>query len=390
MPYFFYQLRERTQGKFPLFLDNEGIELTGDEIFEHPIIYFTSHFPFFFSDDEVDNLKKYLARGGTLLLDDCTGSGPFMDAVPANIQRIVPGAEMKLMLRETKEFGDLFHLVYHLDAMPNLKEQFMQPFQAAFLNGRPAILICPNDYGCYWEVSSPPTALNPLGNAAHSETTPTAQQGREEVYQLSINWLFYAPHALAPLDRPLTVTPPASTHHGIHLRHRVSQSTCGARIAGRSCRRRAVVRRSRPGEQPAAQVADRSSTIKITRLHATRAESKAFLKIETNHGISGWGELTGTAPAVAIELANSLFELLDGENPTRIEYLWQKLYRSHRDIRGGPFMCHTIAAIDMALWDITGRLWVCARLSLARRAVPRPDSGLSHAQGPKGSAAWHL
>lgn len=192
LPYFFYQLRERTQGKFPIHLDNEGIELTGDEIFEYPIIYFTSHFPFYFSDDEVENLKKYLARGGTLLLDDCTGSGPFMDAVPANIQRIIPGAEMKLMLKDTKEFGDLFHLVYHLDAMPNLKEQFMQPFQAAFLNGRPAILICPNDYGCYWEVSSPPTALNPLGNAAHSETTPTAQQGREEVYQLSINWLFYA------------------------------------------------------------------------------------------------------------------------------------------------------------------------------------------------------
>src|SRR4051794_30029767 len=108
LPYFFYQLRERTQGKFPIYLDNEGIELTGKEIFEYPIIYFTSHFPFQFSDDEVENLKKYLARGGTLLLDDCTGSGPFMDSVPANVQRIIPGAEMKLMLKETKDFVGLF------------------------------------------------------------------------------------------------------------------------------------------------------------------------------------------------------------------------------------------------------------------------------------------
>lgn len=53
----------------------------------------------------------------------------------------------------------------------------------------------------------------------------------------------------------------------------------------------------------------------------------------------------------------SLFELLDGENPTRIEHLWQKIYRSHRDMRGGPFMTHTLAGIDMALWDITGKLW---------------------------------
>lgn len=192
LPYFYYQLRERTQGKFPVYLDNEGIELIGKDIFDYPIIYFTSHFPFTFSDDEVENLKKFLARGGTLMLDDCTGSGPFMDAVPANVQRIIPGAELKLMLKETKAFENLFHLVYHLDALPELKEQFMQPFQCAYLKGRPAILVCPNDYGCYWEVSSPPTALNPLGNAAHSETTPTTQKGREEVYQISINWLFYA------------------------------------------------------------------------------------------------------------------------------------------------------------------------------------------------------
>ena len=52
----------------------------------------------------------------------------------------------------------------------------------------------------------------------------------------------------------------------------------------------------------------------------------------------------------------SLFELLDGENPTRIEHLWQKLFRANRNMRGGPLMVHTISGIDMALWDITGKL----------------------------------
>jgi hypothetical protein len=192
LPYFFYQLRERTQGRYPIYLDNEGLVLTGKELFDYPVIYFTSHFPFQFTEDEVDNLKKFLGRGGTLLLDDCTGSGPFMDSVPPNVQRIIPGAEMKLMLKENKAFLGLFELVYKLDGLPELKEQFMQPFQCAYLKGRPAILVCPNDYGCYWEISSPPTALNPLGNAAHADSTPTVQKGREEVYQISINWLFYA------------------------------------------------------------------------------------------------------------------------------------------------------------------------------------------------------
>ena len=108
---------------------------------------------------------------------------------------------------------------------------------------------------------------------------------------------------------------------------------------------------------PAGLVADRSSTIRIKSMKATPAGSKVYLKMETNHGITGWGEIDQLEPKVAAALATSLFELLDGENPTRIEYLWQKLFRAHRNIRGGPFMIHTIAGIDMALWDITGKLW---------------------------------
>jgi galactonate dehydratase len=105
------------------------------------------------------------------------------------------------------------------------------------------------------------------------------------------------------------------------------------------------------------QVEDRGSNLKITRLRPLPAGTKAYVKIETNHQITGWGEITGLEPRVACALAESLFELLDGENPTRVEHLWQKLFRSHRDMRGGPFMTHTLSAIDMALWDITGKAY---------------------------------
>src|SRR2546423_8074055 len=110
-------------------------------------------------------------------------------------------------------------------------------------------------------------------------------------------------------------------------------------------------------QNPAAQVADRSSTIRISRLRATLVGPTVFVKIETNHGVVGWGEIKGVDPKVSKPLAESLFELIDGENPTRIEHIWQKLYRAHRDIRGGPFMIHTIAGIDIALWDLAGKLW---------------------------------
>lgn len=106
-----------------------------------------------------------------------------------------------------------------------------------------------------------------------------------------------------------------------------------------------------------AQVEDRTSSIRITSIRGLPCGTKAYVKIETNHQITGWGEITGLEPKVASALVESLRELLVDENPTRVEHLWQKVFRSHRDIRGGPFMVHTLSAIDMALWDITGKTW---------------------------------
>src|SRR5262249_24049590 len=105
---------------------------------------------------------------------------------------------------------------------------------------------------------------------------------------------------------------------------------------------------------PGKDVEDRGSTIKITALKATVVGPKAYFKIDTDKKVVGWGEVTGCEPKVACDLAESLFELLDGENPTRVEHLWQKLFRSHRDMRGGAVFTHVLSGIDMALWDITG------------------------------------
>ena len=106
-----------------------------------------------------------------------------------------------------------------------------------------------------------------------------------------------------------------------------------------------------------AQVADRSSSIRITGIKTYWVGPIVYVKIETNHGISGWGEVKGTDPRVGKVCVESLFELVDGENPTRIEHLWQKMFRAHRDIRGGAILIHAMAAIDVALWDIAGKLW---------------------------------
>ncbi len=107
----------------------------------------------------------------------------------------------------------------------------------------------------------------------------------------------------------------------------------------------------------APDVTDRTTSIRITRLMPKICRDRVYVKIDTNHGISGWGEIKGVVPSVAAALAKSMFDLLEGQNPTRIEHLWQTLYRAERNQRGGAFMLHCISGIDMALWDITGKLW---------------------------------
>lgn len=105
------------------------------------------------------------------------------------------------------------------------------------------------------------------------------------------------------------------------------------------------------------EIEDRGSSIRVSAVDAIPVGLKGYVKVETNMGVTGWGEINNMETEVACALALSLSEVLIGENPTRTEHLWQRMFRAHRNIRGGGLMVHTISALDMALWDITGKLW---------------------------------
>ncbi|WPH23257.1 galactonate dehydratase [Variovorax paradoxus] len=96
--------------------------------------------------------------------------------------------------------------------------------------------------------------------------------------------------------------------------------------------------------------------MKITRLHTYRVAPRwMFLKIETDEGISGWGEPVIEGRARTVEAAVHEFgETLIGKDPARINDLWQTMYRSNF-YRGGAILMSAIAGIDQALWDIKGK-----------------------------------
>lgn len=96
--------------------------------------------------------------------------------------------------------------------------------------------------------------------------------------------------------------------------------------------------------------------MKITRLTTYRVAPRwMFLKIETDAGITGWGEPVIEGRARTVEAAvHELSEYLVGQDPRRINDLWQAMYRGGF-YRGGPILMSAIAGIDQALWDILGK-----------------------------------
>ena len=85
------------------------------------------------------------------------------------------------------------------------------------------------------------------------------------------------------------------------------------------------------------------------------ARNNLFVTVDTDEGISGVGESGLSGRELAVIGAIEHFKpLLIGQDPSRIEHIWQTLFR------GGFFpanrvLCSAISAIDIALWDIQAR-----------------------------------
>ena len=91
--------------------------------------------------------------------------------------------------------------------------------------------------------------------------------------------------------------------------------------------------------------------------HPVRLDSRSrvLLKVVTDEGIHGWGEVYSTGPDLsALPIADYLLELVRGEDPLRIEYLMLKIHQQFRFPAGGVGLA-TISAFDHALWDISGK-----------------------------------
>ena len=84
-----------------------------------------------------------------------------------------------------------------------------------------------------------------------------------------------------------------------------------------------------------------------------------FVQVETDAGITGWGEITPFPGQVGNRAMHGFVKevgaLVIGEDPSDIDYIWHKLFRRMTYVGSRGATTAAISAIDIALWDIRGK-----------------------------------
>jgi D-galactarolactone cycloisomerase len=84
--------------------------------------------------------------------------------------------------------------------------------------------------------------------------------------------------------------------------------------------------------------------------------SVVLVRIETDDGVVGWGEVIGrwTPQSYASIVSDLLAPHLVGRDPFHAEALWAEMNDTLYG-RGGGMLVEAIAGVDIALWDVMGR-----------------------------------
>jgi len=95
--------------------------------------------------------------------------------------------------------------------------------------------------------------------------------------------------------------------------------------------------------------------IKVTKIETfVLKNSWVFVKISTDAGIVGWGEMLKDDARACAAGALEVGRYLIGKDPLRVVHHWQAIHRG-AFYRGGPIKTAISSGIDQALWDITGK-----------------------------------
>ena len=97
--------------------------------------------------------------------------------------------------------------------------------------------------------------------------------------------------------------------------------------------------------------------VRITAVKVFPLRKATYVKLETNAGVSGWGEGDHDHPRmVAAAIEQVCRRYVEGQNPFDSEHIWMQMYFQGYDLGNSGLLPGAIAGIDNALWDLKGRL----------------------------------
>ena len=118
---------------------------------ELPVLYFTGHYDFSFSDDELQKLGWYLRDGGMLIGDACCGANKFSIAFVRNVKKIFPDRPFRVISPD----NPLYHCFYDIGEI-TYKEEGKRPYKdkpnlrGINIGCRLAVVLTTHDMSCGW------------------------------------------------------------------------------------------------------------------------------------------------------------------------------------------------------------------------------------------------
>ncbi|PQJ74864.1 DUF4159 domain-containing protein [Polaribacter gangjinensis] len=108
------------------------VQVNSEDIFNFPLVFMTGHGNVVFSDDEIENLKKYLISGGFLHISDNYGLDKF---IRKELKKVFPNLELQEIPSSHPIFNQTFSFP---NGIPKIHEHDKKPAQAfgIFYEGR--------------------------------------------------------------------------------------------------------------------------------------------------------------------------------------------------------------------------------------------------------------
>ncbi len=144
-----YSLNERT--------------LADSRIFDSPVLYMTGHENFVLKKQEIENLRKYLLNGGTLVAEACCGRAAFDGAFRREMQKVLP----EFSFNTVKSSDPLYTLPNKINAVgitkaleAQLGKSLIDPkIEEVIIKNHPAVIYSPYGLQGGWELASNPYGL---------------------------------------------------------------------------------------------------------------------------------------------------------------------------------------------------------------------------------------